>query len=66
MDNEEKVRICLSQGEIESMMITIPKRLNQKMVEISNRYPEGYWDKKGLDLKKLAKAELEAEDQEKK
>jgi hypothetical protein len=65
MSNEEMVRVCLSQDEIENMLMEIPKRVNLKMAEISRRYPEGYWMKRQFDLKDLAEAELEAEDQKK-
>jgi hypothetical protein len=33
------------------------------MSEIRARYPEGYWEKKEMDLKRLAYAELKAESQ---
>ena len=64
MDNEEMIRMCLwqdCQGEELQMMITFPKRINDKMIEISHRSPKGTWYRRDLELKELAEKELEAE-----
>ncbi len=55
------VRLCLSQGEVEHMLVTIPNRVNDKMVEIVQRDPKGTWACRQLDLLKQAHKELEEE-----
>lgn len=42
----------------------LDERTIAKMAEIASRYPEGYWDRKKLDLLDLADEEMDLEDQE--
>ena len=61
--NSEMITLWLTQGGVR-LNLTIHKITADKMAEIRQRYPEGYWDKKELDLKKVANEELEQEAKE--
>ena len=50
----------IQQDEIH-FLVTMPKRVNDKMVEISHRSPKGFWENRDLDLEKEAIKELEEE-----
>lgn len=64
MENEEMIRKCLWQGEDLQMMITFPKRINDKMIEIAHRSPKGTWYRRDLELKELAEKELKEQSKE--
>jgi hypothetical protein len=54
---DDMVSICCWQGSIH-FMLRVRKREADKCGEIARRYPTGYWDKRGIDLLKLANQEL--------
>lgn len=62
--NNEMITLWLTQGEARLNM-TIQKEVVEKMSEIKQRYPEGYWEKKEYELMKIADEELEQEAKEK-
>lgn len=61
--NNETISLWLTQGGVRLSM-TVHKVTVDKMTEIKQRYPEGHWDKKELDLMKIAHEELEQEAKE--
>lgn len=63
MENEEMIRRSIRQDEIH-FLVTMPKKVNDKMAEIAHRSPKGFWENRDLDLKEQAYKELEQESKE--
>ena len=55
--SKEMTAFSLWQGDMH-MSGKVPKEFMEKMVEISNRDPEGSWTDRGLDLLETAIKEL--------